>query len=350
MIIKCLKKVGNSTISSLFSGIVVIMAMFLIVACEKNETSVADQQQTVRKPQPISDMEVMQYLPDVVDGRLVFKDKISFEKYQQWVFENQGSSDKMHNINKSLGFVSMREIYDEGLALLESGDDVTNDFIKAHKNVFHATEVDGSIIQDLQAPSVVSYFANKNGIYQVGERIIRSSYDYCYIIVDADISCIPMIINASNGEVSLQNIEITPTRDYAKDQIHYHTDYFSNTNKRIVARINRSKHDGYHYWEAETNSQQKIGVWLGKQLSGVWLTWDEGYYGYNGNNIMCSSGDYGGASYQTIKHDFCIMPESYYPNNALLDLYSSLMETEHIGMDGSDVASFLYTNSFLGYW
>jgi hypothetical protein len=37
MITKSLKKVGNSTISSLFAGIVVIMAMFMVVGCDEKE-------------------------------------------------------------------------------------------------------------------------------------------------------------------------------------------------------------------------------------------------------------------------------------------------------------------------
>jgi hypothetical protein len=107
MITKILKKGKNSTISSLFAGIVVIMAMFMVVACEKDETSVANQQQTVRKPQPISDMELMQYLPEVVDGRLVFKDNESYEILINWISVNQDNPERIASLFSNIPFTSM---------------------------------------------------------------------------------------------------------------------------------------------------------------------------------------------------------------------------------------------------
>jgi hypothetical protein len=109
MITKILKKGKNSTISSLFAGIVVIMAMFMTVACEKDETSVADQQQTVRKPQPISDMEVMQYLPEVVDGRLVFKTIQDYETTIELLASI--GDDNFEKWENHLSFCSMRSRY-----------------------------------------------------------------------------------------------------------------------------------------------------------------------------------------------------------------------------------------------
>jgi hypothetical protein len=109
MITKILKKGKNSTISSLFAGIVVIMAMFMTVACEKEETSVANQQQTVRKPQPISDMEVMKYLPEVVDGRLVFK---TIEDYEMTIEELASiGDDNFEEWERGLSFCSLRSLH-----------------------------------------------------------------------------------------------------------------------------------------------------------------------------------------------------------------------------------------------
>ncbi len=85
------------------------MAMFLSVACEKDETSVANQQQTVRKPQPISDMEVMQYLPEVVDGRLVFK---TIQDYEMAIEELASiGDDNFEKWESDLSFCSMRSCY-----------------------------------------------------------------------------------------------------------------------------------------------------------------------------------------------------------------------------------------------
>jgi hypothetical protein len=68
MITKILKKGKNSTISSLFAGIVVIMAMFMVVACEKEET-VIDKSPSLRDPKS-----VLYNLKVDEDGIIVFKD------------------------------------------------------------------------------------------------------------------------------------------------------------------------------------------------------------------------------------------------------------------------------------
>ncbi len=346
---KCLKNVRNSTISSLFAGIVVIMAMFLSVACEKNETSVADQQQTVRKPQPISDMEIMQYLPEVVDGRLVFKDRETFNKYRQWIFENQGTPEKLFEINRTLGFISMREIYEEGLESLLECNESSNDFVVSHRTVFHASEVDGSIIQDLQAPNLLSYITNEFGVYQIGDRIIRVAYNYYYVISNCNVNLLAVIIDAKRDEVACDKIAVYSTEREEKTQFNYRTAYFSNANKRIVARLHRTLTDGDYEYEAETNSQQKIlTAWLGRQLSGVWVYWPTGYYIYNSTYYPSESGGtYGGATYQTIKETFCLIPESHY-TSPLIDLNSSYMQTDHYGKDGTEEKRIEYSNSFLG--
>ena len=241
----------------------------------------------------------------------------------------------------------------EGLNIKEilKDSDATNEFIKSYKNVFHATEVDGSIIQDLQTPSVISYFANENGVYQIGGRIIRVAYNYYYVIPNGDDSLLSLVINAKQDEVSCDKVEVYPTREEGKSQIHYHTDYFADANYRIVARINLTLTDGTRYWEAETNSQKKnaLGIWLGKKLDGVWVQWSTGYYVYNGIQYPCASGNDGGSSYQTIKHNFCLMPDSHYISS-LLDLDASFMQTIHKVEYGTDDAEFDYTNSFMGYF
>jgi hypothetical protein len=344
MITKILKKGKNSTISSLFAGIVIIMAMFMVVACEKDETSVADQQQTVRKPQPISDMEVMQYLPEVVDGRLVFKDFEAYEKYQQWIFDNQGSPEKIIKFNKSIGFVSMMEIYEQGLDELEKFEVVTSDFVKSNKNVFKEIELDGSIVQDLQAPPIVAYFANSNGVYQVEDEIMRVSYDYYYKIKNGDESLIQEIVAAKGDEIINSNIEIGSTKraNEKYGQYRYNTDYFSDK-KRIVARLSTSYVAPFcHYW-AETNSQQKIGVWIGKKLSGVWVSWPSGYWYETGQNTQytISARTNGGESEQTIKSCFLF-------THVDVDKSRSVCTPTHYGYDDSDYASWYNGNAFTG--
>ncbi len=295
-----------------FSFSAILIAIVFAVACEKESIN-TNQIQTGRAPIHISDIEVEQYLPEIVDGRLVFESEESFDKYQKWIFENQNNPEKIHNYNHSIGFVSMKEIYDEGIASLETCDDVTNDYIQSYNNVFHATEVDNSIIQDLQAPSVIAYFANKDGVYQIDEEIIRVAYDYCYLILDGDVSMLQVIINAKEDEVNGNNIDVFPTKANEKTQIHYHTAPFDNKH-RIVARLHETVANGYVYFSAETNSQEKnfLGWWIGKTLEGVWVSWPSSYYLYNGTQYNFSSSSYGSSSHQTVSALYAIMPESHY--------------------------------------
>ncbi|MDD3688156.1 MAG: hypothetical protein PHE56_15515, partial [Bacteroidales bacterium] len=255
---------------SLFAGIVIIMAMFMTVACEKEENSVADQQQSVRKPQPISDMEVMQYLPEVVDGRLVFKDEDAYLNYVQWVFENQSSPDKMNKINDELGFVCMNDIYREGMNLLESDTDAGYEYIRNHPTVFYDVEIDESIIHDMQTNRVLGYIFNELGIVQFGNKIDRVSYDYYYSITDGDASKIPTIVAANGMEIHDKDIITTKVRDESKSewQYNYKTVYFSDSSKRVVARLIYGEAGSWKQYTAKTNTQKKVlGVWVGAKLS-----------------------------------------------------------------------------------
>ncbi|MDD3688293.1 MAG: hypothetical protein PHE56_16235 [Bacteroidales bacterium] len=347
MINKILKKGKNSTISSLFAGIVIIMAMFMTVACEKEENSVADQQQSVRKPQPISDMEVMQYLPEVVDGRLVFKDRETLRNYMNWIFINQDNPEKIENINLNLEFISMKQIYDHGLNSLENCNEPTNDFIKSYPNVFYEEFVENSVIQEMQASNTFGYVLNESGIVQVGSIICRVSHNYCYNILDGDESKVPIISSCQDGNIFDKNILITSnfSDDEKRTQFSYRTAYFSGETKRVVARLYYYEFnvglDPYVQFSAEVNSQQKIlGTWLGRKLDGVWLSWPQGSYVSGlGETIIIPAGNFGGADYQTIDRVFCTYE---------VGSFNFQCATTHKAKDGSAERSVVYTNSFTG--
>lgn len=347
---KTLSKVNYSTTWSITIYFTLIMTMFITVSCENDiETTGLNEQQIVRKPSVISENEVLQYAPKVVDNRLVFKDSVSFDNYQQWVLQNQCNPEKIYNLNRSLGFISMKEIFEEGLSSLENCNNVTNDFIQANKNVFHATEIAGSIIQDLQAPSVLAYIANKDGIYQIDKKIIRISYDYYYVITDGDETLIPLIVNAEGSEISNKNVYVQESRSMSKSEYSYRTNYFSD-NKRVVARLQRRNSDGNVYFDAVTNSQKKVlGIWLGVKLDGVWVSWPNGYYVFNGTNYPINGATHGSENNQTIDETFCILTQGQW-ESTLLDLVASYLPTTHWGKDGSTQKTIVYTNSFLGYY
>ncbi len=272
---KNLKKGKNSTISSLFAGIVVIMAMFLSVACEKDETTVVDQQQTVRKPQPISDMEVMRYLPVVVDGRLVFKDREVFDKYISWVSNNQSSPQKIIDINHRLGFISMKEIHNIGDEMLNFDKNLSEtkiislyekyeQYTKDYPQVYFLLEQDGANIYELQTSNVLSFIANKYGIYQIGNSIYRTSYNKSYEILDGDVSKIPLIINDC-GELTTKDGICVHSYSQAKDVTFSEYLYFDIDElpkRRMYVRFNATESAGDWYYDIRITGQRKFIAWI----------------------------------------------------------------------------------------
>lgn len=339
MITKILKKGKNSTISSLFAGIVVIMAMFLSVACEKDESSVANQQQTVRKPQPISDMEVMQYLPEVVDGRLVFKDTTSFMTYKRWIFENQGNPEKIHKINKSLGFVSMKEIYENGIQLLEDNPSEGKAYIMSYPNVFHEVKYDNSIIYEMQAPNTFAFIANSDGVFQWDKNIDRFTYNNYYSIMDGNSSNISVIVEATDLLIDSENISARALFDETKSeqQTSYNNVYFNtDSTTRTTARLVMGSTGYYYYYGAITNTQKKVlGVWIGKKLSN--------------NGARISANGYWNTTHSIAYVDSDNQTASvvYYEQTFLPNFSTSTCQTIHTGIDGNGVVkTYVHANAF----
>jgi hypothetical protein len=337
MITKCFKKVENSTISSLFAGIVIIMAMFLSVACEKDETNVTDQQQTVRKPQPISDMEVMQYLPEVVDGRLVFKDSVSYEYYLQWVFENQGNPEKIDEMNLKLGFVSLKEIYNNGIILLENSPEEGKKFIKQFPNVFNKVTYDNSVLYEMSIPNTLAYVSNQYGICQVGERIFKATYNYCYTALKSDDSIIEKLKFMSESCTGDDLIISAPTHTEKHGET-YNTAYFDDTH-RIVIRLKPGLFNGKYYITALTHSQQKIIVWIGKALQGVYVSKAAGYYYPLGSNVKYTIYSDLDAANQEASLDI-------YSNSVEADPARSYCSTLHYGEYDDEYIYFTHSNVF----
>ena len=249
-------------------------------SCEKENLEDLKQTSCIKKPRVVSDDEIMKDLPDVKDGRLVFKDSVSFDNYVQWLFDNQDNVEKIYGVNASLGFVCMHEIYDKGLELLLESESATCPYIEEHPTVFHATEVDGSIIQDMQALDLVGYVANEFGVLQVGKKIYRSTYNYTYCITNGDENKIQTLLNlkeGNTGDVYISSnqtfFNIAQTRDIG--DYSYRTAYFLDNRYRAVARLRGGYYLDvcYSVYQAEVNAQYKnaIGIWVGKKLDGVTL-------------------------------------------------------------------------------
>ncbi|MDD2198582.1 MAG: hypothetical protein PHE08_02525 [Bacteroidales bacterium] len=325
----------------MYLWIYLIILGLSLTSCEKETEIITSQlDQTTIIPQEISNSCEDYELPYVIDGRLVFKDSTSYWKHQDWIFRNQGNPEVIQDFNKSIGLISMMQVYEEGLLSLENCNEVSNEFIKSHKNVFYETNIAESVIQDLQAPNILAYCANEFGVYQVGNSIFRISHNYLYTIIDGDTEKIPMIVNAKGNEISLENIKTTEIKKgQLKDQYSYRTSYFD-SNRRIVSRLRYDIIGNSYYYRAITNSQKKtLGIWLGKTLDGVWVSWGEGYYISNGTTYDISSATHGSSSYQTIDVDFAV---------SVMPITSGELATTHYGKYGSTTKSISYSNAFTG--
>jgi len=218
----------------------------------------------------------------VINDRLSFKDTTTFNEHLQWIFENQDNPELIKSFNDERNYESMLVVYETGINL-ESISDFDN-YLKTHPNSFYAIDVDGSVFYEMPSPAVLAYIANEDGIFQIGNKICRISYDYYYEITDGDESKIPLLF-LPKEDISDNSIFINKTHDESdRGQFSYRTSYFS-SKKRIVARLYKNWVGGTAnawYYEARTTSQKKgwTGIWVQRNISEVGVSWNTGYMKY----------------------------------------------------------------------
>jgi len=281
----------------------------------------------------------------------VFKDSISFANYYIWLIDNQDNIGKVNEINKSLGFVCMHEIYDKGLDALCESESMTCSYIEEHARVFHIEKIDSTVFHDMQAPDIVGYIANEQGLYQVGDKIYRSTYDYCYCIINGDESKIQTLLNLKDDNTGDALITSNPTFFYknTRGQYAYRTAYFDDKH-RAVGRLSTGyvSQTGVTFHEFETDSQRKsLGIWGGYKLDGAWVSWGNGYFTYeyaNGtlHTETISSGRVGGTNRQKISRTFS--SELY----STIIPSSSNVNTVHTVKYNNDSVKVYYSNAFTG--
>lgn len=219
----------------------------------------------------------------IKDGRLIFKDLDTFKKHADWIGQNQMDTEIIHNKNSSFGFKSMAEIYYEGMELIEDHEAFL-DYVELYPNVYHPIEFDNSILYELESCIIVGYIANKEGLIQIGDRIIRITYDYNYEIQDGDESKIELLLKPKD-QIRGEDIVVKKTLHkvtYTKGQYSYLTDYFSKNSKyRIVGRLWEYSGPAGWTYDIETNAQKKtLGMWFGSRLT-VESSNEAGYFKYN---------------------------------------------------------------------
>jgi len=219
------------------------------------------------------------------DGRLIFKDNASFMDHQKWLYENQSNPQLIVDKNKSLGLKSMTEYYLEGMKLEES-DPKFSEYVAKYPSIFIKETYDNSTLYLLPHSIILCYVANKDGIYQVGDKIYRIAGDYIYQLNDGDESKIKMLL-LSKDQISNEDIKVAPSYLDAKSDWAQRTRYFSNHKFRIVSSL-RIRYDPYYYidyYELLTNPQHRVlGIWGRAQLATKGANgW--GYFQFAGTSI-----------------------------------------------------------------
>ena len=215
----------------------------------------------------------------LVNNRLVFLDQDAFDRYINWAKENQSSPEKIKNVIAQKGLKSMMDIYETGMSLNKETEEFSN-FCKIHPTVFYPLEFENSLIYELQAPSILAYIANENGIYQVGKKIYRITTSYSYTINDGDESKIPMLFlpveNITNPEIQVTSNGMTSS---VSGEYSYKTAYFDSKH-RIVVRLRDFIAGSYYYYESRTTAQNQgwTGVWTQENISRLDQSWGPGSY------------------------------------------------------------------------
>jgi len=211
------------------------------------------------------------------DGRLVFKNQETYQNHLNWILINQATPDVIIRYNSGIGLVSMKEIYDEGMELVDNHDALLA-FVEKYPRVFErATYIENSMIFDIEAPLNYAYIANKDGLYQVGNTIYRVSYNHTIQIIDGDETKIPLILSYDES-IKDPSIGAKPTSFGAKTQLYYSTDYFTD-NERMVSRHYENYVDNHYVYSVSTTGQKRVlGVWWQKKLNYIEVSWEEGYW------------------------------------------------------------------------
>lgn len=209
-----------------------------------------------------------------IHGRLVFENQSAFGDCLNWIFDHQSSPEVIDEYLNELSYTSMMEVYKIGMSLDKNSEEFSK-FCKSHPSVFVENKSDESLLYELQVPSILAYIANENGIYQVGEKIIRVSSIGTMAILNGDESKLPNLFKPSES-ITDSYIEVIPAGG-SKGEYSYRTSYFEDKH-RLVARL-RSEAIGYmYYYFARSTAQKKnwMGIWVQEDISTLNLSWPGG--------------------------------------------------------------------------
>ena len=301
---------------------VLVSMLFVITACQKEIDS------NIQDLTPTSDC----YLKD---GRLVFKDMDTFKEHLKWVYSNQSYPDVIKLKYQAIGLTSLTTVYDNGMDLVDNVD-AFQQYLAKHPMAFQKVNFDASIIYELPTASIIAYIANESGIYQIGERVIRSTFDYNLELSAENLSKIDMLflpfsqLNDSDIKIINNNKDngLKSGGDYGDyGEYSYKTAYIQ-SDIRIVARLKTFYAGGPTAFEARTTAQKKgfLGIWSQKTINELSLSWNQGQMKYSSWNYPVTV--YSQTHFKTNESDITrTVIDAWYP----LDLSQSSCLASHYG-------------------
>lgn len=194
MITKCFKKVVNSTISSLFAGIVVIMAMFMVVGCEKDESGIDKFLENQDSKAVLYNLKVNE------EGIIEFKD---FEERKVVLDELMKMNDsEIQAWERIIGFKSY-QTYLSGIQKEISeaqSEQEYYDALELYRDcVYLETLEDGSrSVEQILLPTLYLKYCNNEGVFIVGDSIFKIG---CSSIVCTPVNNKNVIENLSVSEI-----------------------------------------------------------------------------------------------------------------------------------------------------
>ncbi len=287
-----LKKLNDMRRIDLLKFAICVMAVCALAmfnsGCEKENLNDLKQPTSVKKPRVISDDEIMKDLPEVKDGRLLFKDMKEFYSMLDWVSQNQANPDKIYSIFGLSNFVSMNYIYTTGNRLIQ-GLDESNfnekmqsyiEYVQTHPYSFYNLSNNEECFYEMQAPSVISYIANEYGLYQIGDSIYRVSYEKEYIITDGNEDMINIVLSGVENP-NYDNIIIKCFKGNVEERS-LNSEYITPINpdkRRVKIRFYTTESSGKWEYDVRVTTQKKV---LGAWVNGVGF--DDTQIGMNKNN------------------------------------------------------------------
>lgn len=233
------------------------------VSCKKNDEQIIQNK---------SNTEIQ-----LINGILVFENKLIFSKHLNWIIENEGNIKIIDEFNRKVGFNSFHSVYDNGMKILNP--DELKVYIDRNKDCFKKISLsDNSVFWEMPMSSCLSYIANSQGVYQIGKKVYRNTEDFC--LITEDMSKLPNLINTSLALIDPSIEKISTKVSSNKGMYSYRTEYFPSwSDRRIVARLYCNLVDQMYYYEARTTSQQTWnGIWVQAKIHKIIQYNNIGYY------------------------------------------------------------------------